>query len=187
SLVSLRVRNRRVVVTDVVAQPADRQREVGVLGQRVGRKAAEVVDDTLAPRAARPRDDGDRSQKIECSSLEVEGTDVLDRLKAGDPGAPVPHAHVARDGGDPRVQEVASELLDGPGSHGSVRVDRDDDSMASETERRVERANLSGLRPTMNADARIKAEVTSDEIGGSIRRSVVDDENFEIRVPVVHD
>src|SRR5262245_55181497 len=138
------------------------------------------MDDTLTPRAARPWDDGDRSQKIERSPLEVEGTDVLDRLKVRDPGATVPHAHVARDGGDPRVHEVASKLPDCAGSHGGVCVDRDDDSMASETERGVERGNLSGLRLTMNADTRISAEVTADEVGGSVRRPIVDDDDFEL-------
>src|SRR5262249_26171305 len=153
-------------------------------GQGVGRKATDVMDDTLAPRAARPGDDGNRSEKIERSPLEVEGTDVLDRLKAGDPGATVPHAHVARDGGDLRVHEVASKLLDGAASHDRVRVDRDDDSVASEAECGVERGDLPGLRPTMNADARIGAKAAADEIGGSVRRPIVDDEDFEIPVAV---
>src|SRR5262249_54995191 len=96
----------------------------------------------------------------------------------------VPHAHVSRDGADLRSDEVASQLLDRALTHYGVRVDRDNDVMPSQTERRVKRRDLPGLGLTMDDDARVGGKVALDEVGCPIGRPSVDDGDFKTPVPV---
>src|SRR5579884_62131 len=101
-----RVRNRVLLIADDIAEPAYRERQVGILRQGVMPEPAQVHDELLPPCAHRPGDHGNGVQIIQRAPVQIEPVNVFDRLKARDPFPPVSYTGVPAYGAHSRLREM---------------------------------------------------------------------------------
>src|SRR5206468_6990840 len=100
-------------IDDPVSAPADGQRQVSVLGERVAGDAADLDQDAAAERADGARHGGRALQYLIHAAVEVEPYDVLDVLPATEQAAAVADLGVARHRADGGVGERLHEVGDG--------------------------------------------------------------------------
>ena len=101
---------RVLLVDDAPAGASDRERQVGVLGERRAGDAAHV-DEHLAPERSDRAGHGRHAlQDVVEPAVEVEAHHVLDVLPAAEQPAAVADLRVARDGADVRLAEGLDEL-----------------------------------------------------------------------------
>ena len=81
-------------------------------------------------------------QQIECALFEILAGDVFERLPASEPAIAVHHFHVAGDGADSWIGEMADEQRDRFGIHDRVRINRDDDFAGGFRETMIQRGGL---------------------------------------------
>ena len=125
--------------------PAERDREVGVLGQRVGGHAADLQQRLAAERAARAGHGDDRARDVLHAAVDVEADHVLDVLHPADELVAVGDLDVARDGADRRIGERLGEQAHRVGLEHGVAVDHDDDLVLGGPDARVQRLGLAGV------------------------------------------
>ena len=168
------------VVADAPAEAADRDGEVGVFGDGVGGDAAGGGDGFFAPSAERAGNDRDAIQKIERALLHILAGDVFERLPAREPARAIADFHVAGDGAEFGIGEVAHEFADGVGLDFGVGVDGDDDFGVGFGHRVAERSGFAAIDLMNDADARFCAEVRVEKFAGAIGGAVVNDDDMEI-------
>ena len=172
-------RHRILIVADGPARALDRDGEVLVLGQRVVRIAADLLDRGQPPCADRARHHGDRIEARERPTFQVLRSDILQRLPLGDEVHTVAHFGIARDRAELRIVEPAGEACDRRRFELRVGVERDDDLALRLRQRGVERTRLAAVFQRQQANARIVAERLRHDGGGAILRPVVDHDHLD--------
>ncbi len=176
---SLRPCARLLDVDDLPARPADGEREIRVLGERGARDAAHFLQRAAAESADCPGDRGHALERVVETTVEVEAHDVLDVLPAAEQPTAVSHLRVPRDASDPAVSEGLHQPLQRLGLEDRVGVDHDDHVVASGCDATVQCFGLAAVLLAQNQ----RTDVQSfNELGGGVGRSVVDDDDLEVRV-----
>ena len=164
-------------------QPAalDRDGQVLVLGERVGRIAADIDDRLLTPGADSAGHDGHRSQPSEGAPLEILRGDIFQRLPSRDDVDAVADLGVAGDGGKLLIRrEPAREPRDRVRLELSVGVERDDDLAPRERQTVVQRARLAAIVELQQAAlARRRRTPARRSADGAILRAVVDHDDVD--------
>jgi hypothetical protein len=134
-----------LVIGDLPAFALDRDGQVLILGQRVFRVAAHVIERLATPCPHRAGHDHDRVEAGERAALDVLRGHIFDRLPAGDEVDPVADFGIARHRADFRLLEPAHELADGLRLELGIGVEGDDDFPVGSGKGAVERAGLAPL------------------------------------------
>jgi hypothetical protein len=141
-----------------VASPADRQREVLILGQRIVAEAAHLLHQWLPPCADRARHDGDAIQQCEGTPVEVLARYVLERLPPRHEVDAIPDLRVPGDGADVRIGERRDEPRDGVREEHRVRVQPDDNVPLRARDPEVQGARLAAVRLPVDRYTRLAGE-----------------------------
>ena len=171
-----------VIVGDSPAGALDGDGEVLVLGERVDREAADLLERRAAPGADRAGHDHDRVEPRQRAPLEILRGDIFDRLPAGDEVDPVADLGVAGDRADLRIGEPAGEPRDRLRLELGVGVERDDDLAVGELEAAVERMRLAAIgQASAAARAARPAKAAATIVAGPVARAVVDHDHLDAR------
>ena len=162
------------------AGPLHGDGQVLVLGQRVGRIAAQRLQRRAPPGADRARHHGHRAQRRQRPALQVLGGDIFQRLPAGDQVAPVADQGVAGHRARPAGRRTSGPAW--PMVSGGNRVSA---SSATTT------SPLASARPRFSARAlppfskrhqrhpRLVGEGLAHHLGGGVGRAVVEHQHLE--------
>ena len=163
-----------------MSAPADGQRQVGVLGERVAGDTANLDQDAAAERADGARHGGRALQDLVHAAVEVEPHDVLDVLPAAEQAAAVADLGVARHRADGGVGERLHEVGDGVGLEHGVAVDHDHDLGLGGQHAGAQRGGLAPIGSSDQAD--VWQPERLDELPGAVGGPVVDHDDFEVGV-----
>ena len=170
------------VVENFPAVAADGESQVGIFRNRVAGKSAVRAQQIGAPRAHGAGHHRNAIQQIEGALFQVLAGDVFERLPAREPAIAVHHFHVAGDGADLGIGEMADEPRNRFGINDGICVDRNDDFAGGFGKTMIQRRGLAAIGLADQAHAGFAAEICAHQFGGAIRRAIVDHENFELGI-----
>src|SRR5262249_12946608 len=175
----LRVRDRRVDVVHRPARTMKTDREILILGERVGAEPTNAVDGRLPPRTDGTWHHRDAIEQGERAPVEILARDVLERLQARHEVDAIADFRVPRDGSDLRVRQRLNERANRVGEKNSIRIEPDDDLTRRSRDAVVERARLAAVLFRQNADAPLAEKRALGDLHGVVAGAVVDDENLQ--------
>src|SRR5258708_3106360 len=143
------------IVGDAPTETADGDGQVGVLGNRVRGDAARGIDGLFAPGTERAGHNGDAIQEVEGALLHVLAGDVFERLPAREPARTVADLHVAGDGANLGIGEMANEFADRVRFDFGVGVDGHDNFGVRQGQGLIQRRRLAAIYLMNDADARL--------------------------------
>ena len=178
----LRPGPRVVGVDDATTGASDREREVGVLRERVVGDTADLCEDVAPKSADRARHRRCALQYLVHPAVEVEPGDVLDVLPPAEQTASVADLGVAGDGADAIVDERLHEAADGIRLEQRVPVDHDDHRGGGLCDANVQGGRLAAV--LLPHDAHPRQGEILDGFRRAVVGAVVDDDDLQVRVVV---
>ncbi len=171
----------------LVARFLHGDREILVLGERVGREPAELDQSRSAPRSDGARNDRDAAQRGQRPALQVLRGYVFERLPARQHIDAVADFCIAGDGADFGIDEPARELCDRLLLELRVGIESHHDLARRHLEPGVDGFRFAAVGDGEEDHAPVGAKSLAHDVRGAVGRAVVDNDDLRLGIGAVED